>query len=322
MDHNNHQPNPHAHFFPPGYHFPTHHDYSNVMTTPTAPTQQPYYYPPHFEGMMTNNIWSQEQEKKRIMDAISTKIARSKRKLARQKSKASSSSAAAASSSVGSNLLNTQADRQRIIEREKALLQFITPENKRLRLLLKKVLKKSDVSSLGRIVLPKRETEENLPTLYEKEGIKLAVRDIYSTKEWVFKFKFWANNKSRMYLLENTGEFSKHYGLENGDCLSLYEDDCKNLYYTVQKATKETQASEETMDENNKYYYTNREEEDASLAILIEQLKHREPNEVEAAQNLLGHPPSSSNGQNYGFYYNYGPYGYDQQYQATTRNNL
>ncbi|KAK8962666.1 B3 domain-containing transcription factor FUS3 [Platanthera guangdongensis] len=65
-----------------------------------------------------------------------------------------------------------------------------------LRFLLQKELRNSDVSSLGRIVLP----------------------------------RFWPNNKSRMYILENTGNFVKSHNLQLGDFIMLYKDDDKDKY--------------------------------------------------------------------------------------------
>ncbi|PKA57293.1 B3 domain-containing protein LFL1 [Apostasia shenzhenica] len=77
-----------------------------------------------------------------------------------------------------------------------------------LRFLLQKELRNSDVSSLGRIVLPKRETESHLPVLTAREGISLPMQDLETSQLWSFKFRFWPNNKSRMYILESTAQFN------------------------------------------------------------------------------------------------------------------
>ncbi|KAM5588190.1 B3 domain-containing transcription factor LEC2-like [Rosa sericea] len=105
---------------------------------------------------------------------------------------------------------------------EQYIYSFCTPDNK---------LKNSDVGSLGRIVLPKKEAEKYLPSLSDKEGIELRIRDALSTQEWGLKYKYWSNNKSRMYVLENTGDFVRQTGVEVGDSIHLYEDECKNLQY-------------------------------------------------------------------------------------------
>lgn len=87
-------------------------------------------------------------------------------------------------------------------------------------------------------LLIQREAEENLPSLSDKEGIQVVMRDAFSEQFWTLKFKwvpsistfvfssfdlslklvlddrvlsvvkrrYWSNNKSRMYVLENTGK--------------------------------------------------------------------------------------------------------------------
>ncbi|KAL6183557.1 hypothetical protein ACLB2K_044968 [Fragaria x ananassa] len=74
-----------------------------------------------------------------------------------------------------------------------------------------------------------KEAEKYLPSLFDKEGIKLRIRDALSTQEWGLKYKYWTNNKSRMHVLENIGDFVQESGVEVGDSIHLYEDECKNL---------------------------------------------------------------------------------------------
>uniref|UniRef100_A0A7N0SZJ3 TF-B3 domain-containing protein n=1 Tax=Kalanchoe fedtschenkoi TaxID=63787 RepID=A0A7N0SZJ3_KALFE len=95
---------------------------------------------------------------------------------------------------------------------------------KNLRFLLQKVLKQSDVGSLGRIVLPKKEAETHLPQLTARDGINIAMEDIGTSNVWNMRYRFWPNNKSRMYLLENTGDFVKSNGLQEGDFIVIYSD--------------------------------------------------------------------------------------------------
>ncbi|KAL3596426.1 hypothetical protein D5086_008063 [Populus alba] len=175
----------------------------------------------------------QLEQERRALEAYKTKVARCKRKLARQRSLSKTSIGASSTQIMDARRLalhgaSTCGQRSRS-NTSKDLYEFLTPDNKRLRAVLRKDLKNSDVGSLGRIVLPKREVEENLPVLNDKEGILLFLRDVYSNQEWALKFKFWSNNKSRMYVLENTGEFVKQNWLETGDFLTLYEDESKNL---------------------------------------------------------------------------------------------
>ncbi|KAL1539613.1 acetolactate synthase [Salvia divinorum] len=95
---------------------------------------------------------------------------------------------------------------------------------KNLKFLLQKVLKQSDVGNLGRIVLPKKEAESHLPELETRDGISIAMEDIGTSHVWNMRYRFWPNNKSRMYLLENTGDFVRVNGLQEGDFIVIYSD--------------------------------------------------------------------------------------------------
>ncbi|XP_071723708.1 B3 domain-containing transcription factor ABI3 [Rutidosis leptorrhynchoides] len=101
--------------------------------------------------------------------------------------------------------------------------QGLKPE-KNLKFLLQKVLKQSDVGNLGRIVLPKKEAETHLPGLEARDGITIAMEDIGTSRVWNMRYRFWPNNKSRMYLLENTGDFVRSNGLQEGDFIVIYSD--------------------------------------------------------------------------------------------------
>jgi len=90
--------------------------------------------------------------------------------------------------------------------------------------LLQKELRPSDVGNLGRIILPKKEAEMHLPILALREGVLLQMEDFDSGHCWNIRYRFWPNNKSRMYLLENTGEFVKQHHLQEGDLLILYRN--------------------------------------------------------------------------------------------------
>ncbi|BAD82433.1 VP1 protein, OSVP1 [Oryza sativa Japonica Group] len=95
--------------------------------------------------------------------------------------------------------------------------------DKNLRFLLQKVLKQSDVGSLGRIVLPK-EAEVHLPELKTRDGVSIPMEDIGTSQVWNMRYRFWPNNKSRMYLLENTGDFVRSNELQEGDFIVIYSD--------------------------------------------------------------------------------------------------
>ncbi|XP_023003348.1 B3 domain-containing transcription factor LEC2-like [Cucurbita maxima] len=261
-------------------------------------TPQSYFVPPSLvsygfpiENDPINPLLPKD-DGRRGLDAWSTKVARSKRRLARQRSlsvtkppsSSSSSSGFAGSSdhhSKGITVTPSQPNRTHNLN-----LSTLSTPDKVLRILLKKELKNSDVGSLGRIVLPKREAEENLPFLTDKEGMQIVIRDVNSNKKWSMKYKYWANNRSRMYVLESTGDFVKQNGLMMGDLITLYEDDSKNFYVTIDKGEKhlirdgnEEKKKEAAAAAATASAYPNMnikdEEEDDNLALLIEQLKHK-----------------------------------------------
>ncbi|KAM0942241.1 putative transcription factor B3-Domain family [Dioscorea sansibarensis] len=90
--------------------------------------------------------------------------------------------------------------------------------------ILRKELTNSDVSNVGRIVLPKKEAEANLPQLGEKAVMVLHMKDFIFPHTWSFKYRYWPNNKSRMYVLETTGDFVRTHGLRPGDFLVIYKN--------------------------------------------------------------------------------------------------
>ncbi|XP_074266524.1 B3 domain-containing transcription factor ABI3-like [Silene latifolia] len=125
---------------------------------------------------------------------------------------------------------------------------------KNLRFLLQKVLKQSDVGNLGRIVLPKKEAEMHLPELEARDGIPIAMEDIGTSRVWNMRYRFWPNNKSRMYLLENTGDFVRSNGLQEGDFIVIYSDvKCgKYMIRGVKVRPSQQGAKPETLTKSNK----------------------------------------------------------------------
>ncbi|CAN7079698.1 unnamed protein product [Brassica oleracea var. botrytis] len=103
----------------------------------------------------------------------------------------------------------------------------------KLRFLFQKELKNSDVSSLRRMILPKKAAEAHLPALEYKEGIPLEMEDLDGLHVWTFKYRFWPNNNSRMYVLENTGDFVSTHCVQPGDFIMFYQylDSCN---YVIQ----------------------------------------------------------------------------------------
>ncbi|KAI3717595.1 hypothetical protein L1987_69315 [Smallanthus sonchifolius] len=112
----------------------------------------------------------------------------------------------------------------------RSFTSFATPlpativDQGRLTFLFSKKLQKSDVGVLKRIVLPKKPAETHLPALIAKEGIVLEMDDMDGMNVWCFKFRFWPNNNSRMYVLEGTGDFAEEHELQVGDYIMLYRD--------------------------------------------------------------------------------------------------
>ncbi|TVU35336.1 hypothetical protein EJB05_17221, partial [Eragrostis curvula] len=105
----------------------------------------------------------------------------------------------------------------------------------RLRVILQKELRNSDVSQLGRIVLPKKEAEAYLPNLISKDGKFLCMLDLVlpihdSDRVRHISCRYWPNNKSRMYVLENTGDYVRARDLQQGDFIVIYKDDENNRF--------------------------------------------------------------------------------------------
>jgi hypothetical protein len=109
-----------------------------------------------------------------------------------------------------------------------------------LKLVVRKGLTLSDVGELNRIIIPKKDAESlSFPQIDTKEGAVLQMEDYCALKRWHFRFKYWTNNKSRMYVLENTGEFVRYHSLSEHDVFIVYEDVCKNLVVCGQKKTRD-----------------------------------------------------------------------------------
>jgi len=105
-----------------------------------------------------------------------------------------------------------------------------------LRFLLRKCLTVSDVGELGRVILPKKDAEGYLPHVEVKEGVLIPMVDHNRLKQWIFRYKWWLNNKSRMYVLENTGEFMKYHDLKEKDAMTLYEDGVGTIVVSGEKS--------------------------------------------------------------------------------------
>lgn len=83
-------------------------------------------------------------------------------------------------------------------------------------ILFEKVLTHSDTNRLGRMVLPKTHAEAHFSLLDGQAGVPVVVADVYE-RAWTFKYRWWPNNNSKMYLLEGIQPFIRTAGLQAGD---------------------------------------------------------------------------------------------------------
>ncbi|KDD73307.1 hypothetical protein H632_c2318p0, partial [Helicosporidium sp. ATCC 50920] len=88
------------------------------------------------------------------------------------------------------------------------------------RVLFEKTLTSSDANGAGRIVIPKGHAESHFPTLPgdDQKGIVLPMFDTFG-KRHNFRFRYWINNASRMYLLEDAQAVVDKYSMGHGDVL-------------------------------------------------------------------------------------------------------
>ncbi|GFQ01824.1 B3 domain-containing protein os07g0563300 [Phtheirospermum japonicum] len=82
------------------------------------------------------------------------------------------------------------------------------------------MLSASDAGRIGRLVVPKKCAEAYLPQISQPEGLPLKVQDVQG-KEWVFQFRFWPNNNSRMYVLEGITPCIQSMQLQAGDVVTF-----------------------------------------------------------------------------------------------------
>ncbi|KAL3517954.1 hypothetical protein ACH5RR_020543 [Cinchona calisaya] len=86
--------------------------------------------------------------------------------------------------------------------------------------LFEKVLSASDAGRIGRLVLPKACAEGYFPPIYQSEGVPLRIQDVKGNK-WIFQFRFWPNNNSRMYVLEGVTPCIQKLRLQAGDTVTF-----------------------------------------------------------------------------------------------------
>ncbi|KAF8664484.1 hypothetical protein HU200_054659 [Digitaria exilis] len=112
--------------------------------------------------------------------------------------------------------------------------------------LFEKMLSASDAGRIGRLVLPKKCAEAYFPPISQPEGLPLKVQDA-SGKEWIFQFRFWPNNNSRMYVLEGVTPCIQSMQLQAGDTVTFSRIDPEGkLIMGFRKATNISSEQEQT----------------------------------------------------------------------------
>ncbi|GLU14881.1 hypothetical protein SLE2022_314220 [Rubroshorea leprosula] len=112
--------------------------------------------------------------------------------------------------------------------------------------LFEKVLSASDAGRIGRLVLPKACAEAYFPAISQPEGRPIKIQDI-NGNEWVFQFRFWPNNNSRMYVLEGVTPCIQSMQLQAGDTVTFSRMDPEGkLIMGFRKATNCVSTLQET----------------------------------------------------------------------------
>ncbi|ESQ32806.1 hypothetical protein EUTSA_v10005481mg [Eutrema salsugineum] len=147
-------------------------------------------------------------------------------------------------------------------------------DTRKLRFLFQKELKNSDVSSLRRMILPKKAAEAHLPALESKEGIPIRMEDLDGLHVWTFKYRFWPNNNSRMYVLENTGDFVNAHGLQLGDFIMVYQNFHSNTYVIQARKASEEEEDITNVDEDDVYTDLTRIENTVVNDLFLQDYNH------------------------------------------------
>ncbi|KAL0542844.1 hypothetical protein IC582_017925 [Cucumis melo] len=103
---------------------------------------------------------------------------------------------------------------------DQELQQISVDSNSVITPLFEKMLSASDAGRIGRLVLPKKCAEAYFPSISQPEGLPLKVQDAKG-KEWIFQFRFWPNNNSRMYVLEGVTPCIQSMQLQAGDTVTF-----------------------------------------------------------------------------------------------------
>lgn len=100
-----------------------------------------------------------------------------------------------------------------------------------------KPLTSSDTSGSGRVVIPKAIAEQYFPRLEQPNGIPVTAVDTKG-RQYTFKYRFWVNNQSRMYLMEGAGELHRAFDMSVGDVMVFAQKPDGALVVAGRPATK------------------------------------------------------------------------------------
>ncbi|KAI3925094.1 hypothetical protein MKW98_009744 [Papaver atlanticum] len=103
---------------------------------------------------------------------------------------------------------------------EEELQQISGDSNSTIVPLFEKILSASDAGRIGRLVLPKACAEAYFPPISQPEGVPIRIQDAKG-KDWLFQFRFWPNNNSRMYVLEGVTPCIQSMQLQAGDTVTF-----------------------------------------------------------------------------------------------------
>ncbi|MEW5299372.1 MAG: hypothetical protein WDW38_004601 [Sanguina aurantia] len=100
-----------------------------------------------------------------------------------------------------------------------------------------KTLTASDTSGSGRVVIPKAIAEQYFPHIEEAKGITVSAHDTHG-KVYQFKWRYWVNNQSRMYLLEGASQLHTAYTMAVGDIMVFAQRPDKSLLVAGRPPTR------------------------------------------------------------------------------------
>ncbi|XP_010514343.1 PREDICTED: B3 domain-containing transcription factor FUS3-like isoform X1 [Camelina sativa] len=91
--------------------------------------------------------------------------------------------------------------------------------------------------------------------------------------------RYWPNNNSRMYVLENTGDFVNAHGLQLGDFIMVYQDLDSNKYVIqARKASEEEEEDVTMVEEDDVYTNLTKIENTVVNDLLIQDFNHQSSN--------------------------------------------